>query len=56
MTRADVLQLRNRWRAEGKSVVFSNGCFDLLHPGHIRLLEEARSHCKDATKAMAAPV
>jgi D-beta-D-heptose 7-phosphate kinase/D-beta-D-heptose 1-phosphate adenosyltransferase len=43
MTRADVLQLRNRWRAEGKSVVFSNGCFDLLHPGHIRLLEEARS-------------
>ena len=31
------------WRAERKSVVFTNGCFDLLHPGHIRLLEQARS-------------
>ena len=27
----------------GKAVVFTNGCFDLLHPGHIRLLEKARS-------------
>jgi D-glycero-beta-D-manno-heptose 1-phosphate adenylyltransferase len=37
------MQLRDLWRAEGKSVVFTNGCFDLLHPGHIRLLEQARS-------------
>jgi rfaE bifunctional protein nucleotidyltransferase chain/domain len=43
MNRVEVLQLRDRWRAEGKSVVFTNGCFDLLHPGHIRLLEQARS-------------
>jgi rfaE bifunctional protein nucleotidyltransferase chain/domain len=42
-TRAELLELRNGWRAEGKSVVFTNGCFDLLHPGHIRLLENARS-------------
>ena len=42
-SRAELLELRNRWRAEGKSVVFTNGCFDLLHPGHIRLLEQARS-------------
>jgi D-beta-D-heptose 7-phosphate kinase/D-beta-D-heptose 1-phosphate adenosyltransferase len=42
-TRAEVLQLRSRWRAEGKTVVFTNGCFDLLHRGHIRLLERARS-------------
>jgi D-beta-D-heptose 7-phosphate kinase/D-beta-D-heptose 1-phosphate adenosyltransferase len=42
-SRADLLALRNRWRAQGKSVVFTNGCFDLLHPGHIRLLEQARS-------------
>ena len=41
--RAELLEQRNRWRAEGKSVVFTNGCFDLLHPGHIRLLEQARS-------------
>lgn len=26
----------------GKGVVFTNGCFDLLHPGHVRLLEKAR--------------
>jgi rfaE bifunctional protein nucleotidyltransferase chain/domain len=27
----------------GRKVVFTNGCFDLLHPGHVRYLEEARS-------------
>lgn len=27
----------------GKRIVFTNGCFDLLHPGHIRYLKEARS-------------
>ena len=42
-SRAEILERRSRWRAEGKSVVFTNGCFDLLHPGHIRLLERARS-------------
>jgi D-beta-D-heptose 7-phosphate kinase/D-beta-D-heptose 1-phosphate adenosyltransferase len=30
------------WRANGERVVFTNGCFDLLHAGHITLLEEAR--------------
>ena len=35
--------MRDRSRSEGKTVVFTNGCFDLLHRGHIRLLEEARS-------------
>ena len=29
-------------KRHGKRVVFTNGCFDLLHPGHIRLLEQAR--------------
>ena len=42
-TRAELLALREGWRAEGKTVVFTNGCYDLLHPGHIRLLEQARS-------------
>ena len=36
-----------RWvkelQAQGQKVVFTNGCFDLLHPGHVRYLEEARS-------------
>ncbi len=29
--------------AEGKRVAFTNGCFDLLHPGHIRILQETRN-------------
>jgi D-beta-D-heptose 7-phosphate kinase/D-beta-D-heptose 1-phosphate adenosyltransferase len=33
------------WRREGLTVGFTNGCFDLLHPGHVQLLCEARSHC-----------
>jgi len=41
--REEILRQRHRWREEGKTVVFTNGCYDLLHPGHIRLLEEARS-------------
>jgi D-beta-D-heptose 7-phosphate kinase/D-beta-D-heptose 1-phosphate adenosyltransferase len=31
------------WRNAGKKIVFTNGCFDLLHPGHINLLHQARS-------------
>jgi D-glycero-beta-D-manno-heptose 1-phosphate adenylyltransferase len=34
---------RADWARAGKMVVFTNGCYDLLHPGHIRLLEKARS-------------
>lgn len=32
-----------RWRAEGRTVVFTNGVFDLLHPGHVRYLQAARA-------------
>jgi rfaE bifunctional protein nucleotidyltransferase chain/domain len=32
------------WRAEGKSIAYANGCFDLLHLGHVRTLESARQH------------
>jgi rfaE bifunctional protein nucleotidyltransferase chain/domain len=38
-----LVKLRAKWKKEGKTVVFTNGCYDLLHPGHIRLLEQARS-------------
>jgi D-glycero-beta-D-manno-heptose 1-phosphate adenylyltransferase len=34
---------RERLRSEGKRVVFTNGCFDLLHPGHVRYLTQARA-------------
>src|SRR5215831_3853004 len=33
------------WRREGLTVGFANGCFDLIHPGHVQLLCEARSRC-----------
>ena len=33
------------WRASGLRVGFANGCFDLIHPGHIHLLTEARAAC-----------
>jgi D-beta-D-heptose 7-phosphate kinase/D-beta-D-heptose 1-phosphate adenosyltransferase len=42
-TRQELVAARHRWREEGKRVVFTNGCYDLLHPGHVRLLERARS-------------
>jgi rfaE bifunctional protein nucleotidyltransferase chain/domain len=38
-----LVQARAEWRRTGKIVVFTNGCYDILHPGHIRLLEQARS-------------
>lgn len=34
-----------QWRARGLTVGFTNGCFDLLHPGHISLLRQARAAC-----------
>ena len=40
---ADLLAERTAWKAAGKVVVFTNGCFDLLHPGHVALFEAARA-------------
>lgn len=40
----NLILLRQDWKRNGQCVVFVSGCFDLLHPGHIRLLEQARSH------------
>jgi rfaE bifunctional protein nucleotidyltransferase chain/domain len=42
-SRPDLVRVRAEWRRAGKTVVFTNGCYDILHPGHIRLLEQARS-------------
>ncbi|HVC62505.1 MAG TPA: D-glycero-beta-D-manno-heptose-7-phosphate kinase [Acetobacteraceae bacterium] len=33
------------WRTNGLRIGFANGCFDLIHPGHVRLLTEARAAC-----------
>ena len=35
--------LRTTWAEQGKKVVFTNGCFDLLHPGHIKYLNDAKA-------------
>ena len=42
MTVTDAAALVGRQRAEGKRIVFTNGVFDLLHPGHLRYLQQAR--------------
>jgi D-glycero-beta-D-manno-heptose 1-phosphate adenylyltransferase len=42
-TREELAAARRNWKTGGQTVVFTNGCYDLLHPGHIRLLEQARS-------------
>ncbi len=34
-----------RWRAKGQRIGFTNGCFDLVHPGHLSLLRQAKAHC-----------
>ena len=38
-----LVELRRGWKAAGRRVVMTNGCFDLLHPGHLALLEAARA-------------
>ena len=39
----ELFQIATREKAGGRRVVFTNGCFDLLHPGHVRCLAEARA-------------
>lgn len=39
---ADLLLLRERWKREGRTVVWANGCFDVLHLGHLYCLEQAK--------------
>lgn len=44
-TREEAAQQAAAWHAQGLRVGFANGCFDLIHPGHVRLLTEARARC-----------
>ncbi len=43
ITLAEAPELRKQLRAEGRRVVATNGCFDLLHVGHLRYLTQART-------------
>ena len=42
---ARVVDQVQRWRLRGLKIGFTNGCFDLLHPGHVSLLAQARASC-----------
>lgn len=44
-TLAEAVDRVRRWRQRGQRVGFTNGCFDLLHPGHLSLLNQSRAAC-----------
>ena len=44
--RENLPELRHRLKKEGKKIVFTNGCFDILHPGHVDYLQKAKE-CGD---------
>ncbi|RMG48740.1 MAG: D-glycero-beta-D-manno-heptose 1-phosphate adenylyltransferase [Acidobacteria bacterium] len=43
LDRQSLIARRQQWRRQGRRVVFTNGCFDLIHPGHVRFLHQARA-------------
>lgn len=43
VSREQAIAQADKWRAEGQQLVFTNGCFDIVHLGHIDYLEKARS-------------
>ena len=45
MSRDQATTQVQKWRDEGFKVGFANGCFDLVHPGHVSLLRQAREQC-----------
>ncbi len=46
MTAASLTHGFEHWRAQDLRIGFTNGVFDLLHPGHIKVLAQSRSHCE----------
>jgi rfaE bifunctional protein nucleotidyltransferase chain/domain len=40
---SEIKQVVDKLRADGKKIVFTNGCFDIIHVGHIRYLKEAKA-------------
>ena len=44
LTKEEIKEQCNVWKNTSKSIVFTNGCFDLLHRGHIDLLEKAATY------------
>ena len=42
-SRQELKGILEQLKADGKKIVFTNGCFDLLHPGHVHYLEKAKA-------------
>ncbi|MGE5399758.1 MAG: D-glycero-beta-D-manno-heptose 1-phosphate adenylyltransferase [Ignavibacteriales bacterium] len=42
LNRKEILEVRNKLREQGRKVVFTNGCFDILHAGHVDYLSKAK--------------
>ena len=42
LSRTEIENIVTKWRQSGKKIVFTNGCFDILHRGHVEFLIEAR--------------
>ncbi|MES2829972.1 MAG: D-glycero-beta-D-manno-heptose 1-phosphate adenylyltransferase [Bacteroidota bacterium] len=40
----EIASLQDSWKKEGKKIVFTNGCFDIVHPGHLSYLSEAAGY------------
>ena len=43
VSRADLIDKVNHWKSQQQSIVFTNGCFDILHAGHVDYLEKAKN-------------
>src|SRR3954447_13913945 len=43
ITREELKRRVNEWRSEGEQIVMANGCFDVLHVGHVRYLQAAKA-------------
>jgi D-beta-D-heptose 7-phosphate kinase/D-beta-D-heptose 1-phosphate adenosyltransferase len=43
VTRAELAQIREKLKREGRKVVFTNGCFDIVHRGHVEYLTKAKA-------------
>ena len=45
MSKSAIETMANSWRSRGFSIGFTNGCFDILHTGHLSLIEQAKASC-----------